>query len=99
MLPAHEEPFKGVEVRLTQLIEFHKDKLEQLYKLVEEPKRVVDCFPAVFRRQVTNPVMLPAIGETLAHLNSLIQRQMVMRQTGGDGVDTYVQLPDALKFE
>lgn len=99
VLPAHEEPFKGVGVRLTQLIEFHKDKLSQLYNLLEEPKRVIDCFPAVFKRQITGPVMFPAVGETLAHLNSLIQRRMVMREENPDGVDTYVQLPDALKFE
>ena len=99
VLPSHEEPFKGVEVRLTQLIEFHKNKLAQLYDLLEQPRKVVECFPAVFRREVSAPVMLPAVGETVAHLNSLIKRRMVMRHEEPGGVDTYVQLPDALKFE
>ncbi|WP_240946131.1 MBL fold metallo-hydrolase [Pseudomaricurvus alkylphenolicus] len=99
VLPAHEEPFKGVGVRLTQLIEFHKDKLSQLFNLVDEPKQVVECFPAVFRREISGGATLPAVGETLAHLNSLIQRRMVMRQENPDGVDTYLQLPDACKFE
>ena len=75
VLPAHEAPFYGLHVRLTQIIEAHERDLDNLYEHLAERRRAVDCFPALFRREITEQVIQMATGETLAHLNCLIGRR------------------------
>lgn len=99
VLPAHEAPFRGLHVRLTQLIETHKRELNQLYDYLTEPRRVVDCFPALFKREITDGHLMLATGETLAHLNCLRKRQQVIRETDSQGVDWYRQQPDSIAYD
>ena len=91
VLPAHEAPFYGLHQRLSQIIESHRRGLYALYDHLSQPKRAVDCFPALFSRDIDGYSIQLAIGETLAHLNCLIGRRMADRETDADGVDWYVQ--------
>ena len=99
VLPAHEAPFYGLHVRLTQIIEAHERDLDNLYEHLAEPRRAVDCFPALFRREITEQVIQMATGETLAHLNCLIGRRMIQRERDAQGVDWYVQKPETAHFD
>lgn len=99
VLPAHEAPFRGLHVRLTQLIETHKRELNQLYEHLAEPRRVVDCFPALFQREISGFHLSLATGETIAHLNCLLRRRQISCETDAEGVDWYRQLPEALAFD
>ncbi|MCZ6830139.1 MAG: MBL fold metallo-hydrolase [Gammaproteobacteria bacterium] len=98
VLPAHEAPFYGLHVRLTQIIEAHERDLDKLYEHLAEPRRPIDCFPALFRREITEHVIQMATGETLAHLNCLIGRRMIQRKRDEQGVDWYVQKPETAYF-
>lgn len=89
VLPAHNEPFRGARLRLQELIDDHESGLSKLVALCEEPKRAVDCFPALFRSRITSGVYLMATGESLAHLNCLLARGKLSRTTDSDGVDWY----------
>lgn len=89
VLPAHNEPFRGVRLRLDELIDGHETGMEKLLALCTEPKRAVDCFPALFRSRITAGVYLMATGETLAHLSCLRARERITRTTDSDGVDWY----------
>lgn len=91
VLPAHNEPFRGVHRRLQELIDMHEDNLEKLYAHCAEPKRAVDCFPALFRSRITSGNYMMATGESLAHLNCLIARGRLSRTQDAAGVDWYVQ--------
>ncbi len=91
VLPAHEAPFFGLHQRLSQIIESHRRGLYALYEHLEEPKRAVDCFPALFKREIDQHSIQLATGETLAHLNCLIGRRMADRERDTNGVDWYVQ--------
>lgn len=71
VLPAHNLPFEGLHHRLRQLIEGHQVGLERLLEHLSEPRRVVDLFPALFKRPVMPRTRFLATGETLAHLNFL----------------------------
>lgn len=99
VLPAHEAPFYGLHVRLTQLIETHKKELNQLYDHLSEPKRVVDCFPALFKREITEHHLSLATGETIAHLNCLRRRRQIDFNTDDAGVRWYFQLPESIAFD
>lgn len=91
VLPSHGEPFYGLHSRLTSLIESHESKLDRLYTHLAEPRRVVDCFPMLFRREIDLSVVLPATGEALAHLNCMLGRHLVRRELDGQGVAWYAR--------
>ncbi len=91
VLPAHEAPFYGLHVRLNQLIESHKSDLASLFDWLGQPRRAVDCFPALFKREIDGESMGLAIGETLAHLNCLLGRRRITRTKDAQGVNWYQQ--------
>ena len=95
VLPAHQDPFYGLHVRLTQVIESHERGLDKLYRLLEQPRRALDCFTALFAREIDDGVLQMATGETLAHLNCLIGRRMALRERDEHGVDWYRQQPES----
>ena len=99
VLPAHQEPFYGLHTRLTRLIEGHETGLDRLFDFLEEPRRVVDCFPPLFKRTIGPDLLHLASGETLAHLNCLIGRKLVEKSRDENGVDYYVQRKGDLKSE
>ena len=98
VLPAHEAPFYGLHVRLSQIIESHKRDLASLFNYLQEPKRAVDCFPALFKREIGDGSLGLATGETMAHLNCLIARRQVTRELDADGVYWYRQIPEASDY-
>jgi glyoxylase-like metal-dependent hydrolase (beta-lactamase superfamily II) len=99
VLPSHEAPFMGLHVRLTQILESHKEDLSALFKLLAEPQRAVDCFPALFKREIGKGLLGLATGETLAHLNCLLGRRRIRRHSDEQGVHWYVQDPDAIDLD
>jgi glyoxylase-like metal-dependent hydrolase (beta-lactamase superfamily II) len=89
ILPAHNEPFFGVEARMTRLIEDHEDGMRKILDLCAEPKRAVQVFPALFRAKITAGNYGMATGESLAHLNCLLARGKITRKRDSSGVDWY----------
>jgi hypothetical protein len=98
VLPAHNEPFRGLHARLDYLAKGHERGLERLRQTLEQPKRAVDVFDSLFARRVEgDPHLLGlATGETLAHLNYLVQRGEAVVARMEDGVAWY-QLAGARK--
>lgn len=94
VLPAHQEPFYGLHVRLTQMLRSHERALERLFDALAEPRRAIDCFSVLFRRSIQGAHVMLAIGETLAHLNCLLSRRMIGRSVDAAGVAWYRQLPE-----
>lgn len=92
VLPAHETPFYGLHTRLGQVIESHNRDLRGLFAHLAEPRRVVDCFPPLFSREITTELLGMATGETLAHLNCLLGRRRITRTRDEQGVDWYQQI-------
>jgi glyoxylase-like metal-dependent hydrolase (beta-lactamase superfamily II) len=94
VLPAHQTPYTGLHTRLNQIIDGHRLALARLYDALETPHRVVDCFAYMFKRPIGDPEIQMATGETLAHLNYLLHRGNVRRDTDPAGVHWYRQNPD-----
>ena len=90
VLPAHNEPFRGLHARLQNLIDGHERGLERIGKrLRERPRRAVDLFSALFGREIGSDLLGFATGESIAHLNCLISRGRAMRMPQADGVTLY----------
>lgn len=89
VLPAHNEPFRNVAKRLSDLIDGHEEGMAKLVELCREPRRAVEVFPALFRSRITGGNYIMATGESIAHLNCLIARGAMTRERDGNGVDHY----------
>ena len=84
VLPSHNEPFSGVHKRLEALIDGHELGMRRLLSRLDEPRKVIDLFTALFARTIEKDSLGMATGETLAHLNCLRGRgQVVCVQDGG----------------
>lgn len=91
VLPAHNEPFRGLHARLDQLRRSQEVALERLREALSEPKRTVDLFGSLFASKVySDPMQLTlATGETVACLNYLVARGKAIRDTDAGGVFWY----------
>jgi len=96
VLPSHNEPFRGLHLRLDRLAEGQHKAFNRLREtLGAEPRRVVDVFGALFSRPIAESdtgLLGMATGETLACLNYLIARGEATR-TLRDGVHWYALTP------
>lgn len=89
VLPSHNEPFRGLHMRLRQLNLWHEEILGRLRKALREHKRATDLFDILFRRRVGSDVLPFATGEALAHLNYLISRREAVREMDAEGIAWY----------
>jgi glyoxylase-like metal-dependent hydrolase (beta-lactamase superfamily II) len=91
VLPAHNEPFRGLHARLDYLKSSQLQALDRLRRSLAEPKRAVDVFGELFGRPITTePNLLGmATGESVAHLNYLLHRDEASREIDTDGVCWY----------
>ena len=89
VLPAHGKPFRGAHQRLDALIDEHLDGLDKLESICSKPCRAVDTFPALFRSKIDNRNLIMATGESIAHLNYLLQQDRIGVETDDDGVNWY----------
>jgi len=89
VLPAHNEPFRGLHRRIDQLLEGHERSLRRLLQELSRPQTAVDVFGTLFRRQVSGDLLQMATGESLAHLNCLIRRGRLICSRDDAGVNRY----------
>lgn len=89
VLPAHGKPFRGAHVRLDQLIHEHDQGIEALHRLCAEPKRAIDTFPALFKSRITGSNLMFATGESIAHLNFLLEADHMSIDIDDGGVNWY----------
>ena len=89
VLPAHNEPFRGLHARLDHLAAGQERTLARLRRSLAEPRRTVDVFAALFGRAIgdaDNFTLNLATGESQACLNYLLQRGEITREIDADGV-------------
>jgi glyoxylase-like metal-dependent hydrolase (beta-lactamase superfamily II) len=91
VLPAHNEPFRGLHARLDYLSQSQHQALDRLRVALSEPKRAVDVFGELFSRPIgSEPNLLGmATGESIAHLNYLVRRGEARSDTDDAGVAWY----------
>jgi len=91
VLPSHNEPFRGLHVRLAALISDHEQRLARMHEELARPKRAVDVFGVLFRRRVGADMLIMATGESVAHLNCLMARHLAVREMDASGVAWYLR--------
>lgn len=79
VLPSHDYPFRGLHARVRDLQGHHADRLEETRAICTEAATAWEVLQRLFPRALDPQQMLFAVGETLAHLNHLIERGAVRR--------------------
>lgn len=85
ILPGHKLPFTGLPFRLTQMIDNHTGALARLEHHLGQPRTAVECFPALFKREIGEGEYGLALVEAVAHLNHLLGRRRAARTRRADG--------------
>ncbi len=92
VLPAHGDAFRGLHARIDSLLRGQEVAFTRLRRTLQEPRRAVDVFSALFGRAITQDdvqLLGMATGETLACLNHLLRRGEVRREPDAAGVAWY----------
>ncbi len=92
VLPSHGEPFRGAHRRLESLITGHEQNLEKLYVACGSPQRAIDVFGALFKGKIDEGNYMMACGESIAHLNYLMNLNKISGKLDESGVRWYRQI-------
>ncbi|HRH86130.1 MAG TPA: MBL fold metallo-hydrolase [Rubrivivax sp.] len=97
VLPAHNEPFRGLHARLDYLATGQERTLARLRRSLAEPRRTIDVFASLFGRAIgenDSTLLNLATGESQACLNYLLQRGEITRELDANGVAWYRHVGD-----
>ncbi len=95
VLPSHQEPFKGLQARMQQLLNDHEAQLNRLrIALKDQPMTIDRLRKVMFNRELSSVDMVLATGETQAHMNYLLHRSEVIKQLDSNGAAVYRLAPD-----
>ena len=97
ILPSHGKPFRGLQIRLQQLMRHHQDRLAELLQACETPQSANDVLPVLFPRPLDAHQLTFAFGESLAHCHYLWYCGKLERVTGDDGIFRFVAKQQAQK--
>ena len=85
VLPSHDRPFYGLHDRLDTLVAHHQMRFDAALAACREPRTAMEVVPALFTRQLDDQQIGFAVGESLAHLNYLMNGGQVERYADTDG--------------
>ena len=85
VLPGHKLPYRGLPLRLAQLIQNHEGALSRLEAFLATPASAADCFECLFRRPIGKGEYGLAMVEAMAHCVHLWLDGRVRKIRGADG--------------
>lgn len=95
VLPGHGEPFTTLEIRATEIVKHHEQRLAQILSLLKEkPQHAYQLTEQLFGARLKNDEMRRmATAEVIAHLEYLRLRAKVKRKHNIDKILFYTFLP------
>ncbi len=85
VLPGHKLPYRGLPLRLAQLVENHHGALARLESHLARPRTAGECFPPLFKRPIGPGEYGLALVEAMAHCLHLWHSGRAERHIGADG--------------
>jgi glyoxylase-like metal-dependent hydrolase (beta-lactamase superfamily II) len=90
VLACHNLPFYSLHRRIDELALHHRQRCGEILDACRaEPKSAADIIPILFRRPLDAHQTGFAVGEVVAHLNYMMRRAELDRETGADGIHLY----------
>jgi len=90
VLPSHGRPFRGLRERTSDLREHHRQQLARAAAACASERRAWEVTAELYTRELKGFHRLLALGETIAHLEYLAQRDRLVRRIAVDGRVSYV---------
>ncbi|MEM1234758.1 MAG: MBL fold metallo-hydrolase [Pseudomonadota bacterium] len=90
-LPGHKRPFRGLPLRLTQLIDNHHGVLARLLARLETPATAGETFQTIFKREINGSEYGLALVEAFAHCQHLYFTGAVRREINAAGAYVYAR--------
>lgn len=91
VLPSHGKPFRGMHVRIKQLVDHHHERLAEVLAACATPQSANDIVPIMFTRALDTHQLTFALGEALAHCHYLWFTGKLQRIEGEDGIVRFLQ--------
>jgi glyoxylase-like metal-dependent hydrolase (beta-lactamase superfamily II) len=86
-LPSHGKPFEGLQTRIQQLHDHHRDRLDEVMAAcAASPCSAAEILPVMFKRPLDLHQTTFAMGEAIAHLHLLWFEDRLQRRLGADGI-------------
>jgi glyoxylase-like metal-dependent hydrolase (beta-lactamase superfamily II) len=85
VLPSHGQPFVGLHGRIDALIKHHRERLALVLERCREPATAVQIMATLFTRELDSHQLAFALGESIAHVNYLVERAQLSREIDPDG--------------
>lgn len=89
VLPGHDGPYRGINLRISALQSHHDERLEETAAACARPASAATVMKSLFDRELDLHQTRFAIGETVAHLHMLMHQGEVLREQGEDGSYLY----------
>jgi glyoxylase-like metal-dependent hydrolase (beta-lactamase superfamily II) len=90
VLACHNLPFYGLHRRIDELAKHHQQRCAEIADACRvEPKSAAQIIPILFHRPLDAHQTGFAVGEVVAHLNYMMRRAELTRETGADGIHVY----------
>jgi len=87
VLPSHDLPFYGVHERINELQLHHQERLRLIREACQnKPMAAADLLEFLFGWTLDTHQLMFAMGETIAHLNHLVDSGQMTRIEGADGI-------------
>ncbi|MEM1375382.1 MAG: MBL fold metallo-hydrolase [Pseudomonadota bacterium] len=91
-LPGHKRPFRGLPLRLEQLIGNHHGVLERLFEHLRTPSTAGETFAPIFKREIRGSEYGLALVEAFAHCQHLYHTGAVTREQNAAGAYVYARI-------
>lgn len=89
VLPSHDRPYRGLSPRVRDLLLHHEERLDLAQEICRTPSSATDVMNRMFQRELDAHQTRFAIGESLSHLNRLLNSGRVTRRMGTSGAWVY----------
>lgn len=87
VLPSHELPYTGVHKRLDQFKVHHEERFDLIIAACSKPLSGVELMAILFSHRKLSPIdEIMALGETIAHVNYLLQDKRLTRSMNKAGL-------------
>ena len=89
VLPSHDRPYRGLTQRRADLATHHEERFDLAVEVCRRPSTAAEVMTHMFRRQLDAHQSRFAIGESLSHLNYLVEAGRLNRTEDTSGVWRY----------
>lgn len=80
VIPSHGEPFYDANKRIEEIKKHHEERIAETFDIIKNRKSVYEACAQLFKKELTKHELRFAIGETLSHLEYLVDKGKCIKE-------------------